>query len=202
MNKKYDYLCKIILIGDSGIGKSSIIERFADNNFHHQFVSTIGVDFKVKTIKIDDKLVKIQAWDVAGQERFRSIVSVYYKGCHGIVVIFDITNKNSFKNVKTWLHEVDRYIKEDVPKILIGNKSDLINRRRVSFEEANLFAESLCIKYIETSAKDNINIDDIFYNISKNIINTHKLINNNNNNIILTEGQQVIFDEKKQSKCC
>jgi len=202
MNKEYDYLLKMILIGDTAVGKSSIMGRYVDGNFNHQFVSTIGVDFKVKTIKINDKVVKIQIFDMAGQERFRSIVSVYYKGRHGVVIIFDLTDKESFRNIKIWLHEVDKYSSDNVNKILIGNKSDLIDRRRVTFEEAHELAESMGIDYIETSARDNINIDEIFLNIAKNIINTNKLINNKNKSTIkLIEGQQVNFDEKK-NRCC
>mmetsp|Transcript_49208 Transcript_49208/g.71860 ORF Transcript_49208/g.71860 Transcript_49208/m.71860 type:complete len:109 (+) Transcript_49208:102-428(+) len=108
MNPEYDYLFKLLLIGDSGVGKSCLLLRFADDTYTESYISTIGVDFKIRTITQDSKTVKLQIWDTAGQERFRTITSSYYRGAHGIIVVYDVTDMESFNNVKQWLHEIDR----------------------------------------------------------------------------------------------
>ena len=109
MNSEYDYLFKLLLIGDSGVGKSCLLLRFADDTYTESYISTIGVDFKIRTIQLDGKTIKLQIWDTAGQERFRTITSSYYRGAHGIIVVYDTTEMESFNNVKQWLHEIDRY---------------------------------------------------------------------------------------------
>ena len=196
MEKDYDYLCKVLLIGNSSVGKSALMERYVDNTFTPHFVSTIGVDYKVKRIKINDKNVKITIWDTAGQERFRTITSVYYNGSHGIIIVFDLTDRSSFKNLNDWLHEIDRYARDKVKLLLIGNKSDLIDKRKVSFEEASKYAEQMGFEYIETSAKNNTNIDNVFISMSQNIIKDIPL-NNKPNNIKL-----VPEDKIKNNNCC
>merc|ERR1740130_882215 len=120
-----DYLFKLLLIGDSGVGKSCLLLRFADDKWTDSYISTIGVDFKIRTIELDGKTIKLQIWDTAGQERFRTISSTYYRGAHGIIVVYDITNMVSFDNVKRWLTEIDKYARENVNKLLVGNKMDL-----------------------------------------------------------------------------
>jgi Ras-related protein Rab-1A len=122
-----------LLIGDSGVGKSCLLLRFADDTYTESFISTIGVDFKIRTIDLEGKTVKLQIWDTAGQERFRTITSSYYRGAHGIIVVYDITDTESFANVRMWLKEVDRYGSEGVSKLLVGNKSDLSARRVVEY---------------------------------------------------------------------
>lgn len=160
----YDYLFKIILIGDSGVGKSCILIRFSDDKYRETYISTIGVDFKIKTIEHDHKIIKLQIWDTAGQERFRNITSSYYRGSHGIIIVFDLTDKESFENIQDWIREINKYAFEGVSKIIVGNKSDLYDRRMVY--NGSGYAKSLNIPYIETSAKNADNIDELFYQMS------------------------------------
>mmetsp|Transcript_11170 Transcript_11170/g.14883 ORF Transcript_11170/g.14883 Transcript_11170/m.14883 type:complete len:209 (+) Transcript_11170:131-757(+) len=169
MNPEYDYLYKLLLIGDSGVGKSCLLLRFADNTYTESYISTIGVDFKVRTIQLDGKTIKLQIWDTAGQERFRTITSSYYRGAHGIIVVFDVTDQVSYNNVKQWLKEIERYACENVNKLLVGNKCDLEDKRQVAYETAKEFADDLQISYIETSAKNATNVDETFIKIASEI---------------------------------
>ena len=127
MNPEYDYLFKLLLIGDSGVGKSCLLLRFADDTYSESYISTIGVDFKIRTIEHDGKTIKLQIWDTAGQERFRTITSSYYRGAHGIIVVYDVTDQDSFDNVKQWLQEIERYASENVKKLQkVLNKMNLV----------------------------------------------------------------------------
>ena len=121
-DENYDFIFKVLLLGNSDVGKSSLLLRYVDSVWSDTFVPTIGVDFKVKTIEIGGKKVKLQIWDTAGQERFRTVVSTYFRGAHGIFLIYDITNRDSFKNLENWLIEIEKNASENVLKILIGNK--------------------------------------------------------------------------------
>jgi len=168
-NPEYDYLFKLLLIGDSGVGKSSLLLRFADNTFTESFISTIGVDFKIRTIDIDGTTVKLQIWDTAGQERFRTITSSYYRGAHGIIVVYDITNAETFNNVQKWLQEIDRYACENVHKLLVGNKCDLVNERKVKYETAKEFADSYNLIFLETSAKNSTRVEESFIKMAQAI---------------------------------
>jgi len=169
MQAEYDYLFKLLLIGDSGVGKSCLLLRFADDTYTESYISTIGVDFKIRTIDLDAKTIKLQIWYTAGQERFRTITSSYYRGAHGIIVVYDTTDLESFNNVKQWLHEIDRYASENVNKLLVGNKSDLTSKRAVSFDQAKEFADSLGIEFIETSAKNSTNVEKAFMMMASQI---------------------------------
>ena len=169
-NASNSVLYKLLLIGDSGVGKSSLLHRFADDIYTDSYISTIGVDFKIKTMVVEDKVVKLQIWDTAGQERFRTITSSYYRGAHGIIVVYDITDLDSFSNVKVWLGEIDRYASENVDKLLVGNKCDLEGSRQVSKEMAQEFAATLKINCIETSAKDASHVDDAFRSMAATIM--------------------------------
>uniref|UniRef100_A0A915LLN5 Ras-related protein Rab-35 n=1 Tax=Meloidogyne javanica TaxID=6303 RepID=A0A915LLN5_MELJA len=130
-SRDYDFLFKLLIIGDSGVGKSSLLLRFSDNTFSANYITTIGVDFKIRTITVKGYKVKLQIWDTAGQERFRTITSTYYRGTHGVVVVYDVTTQDSFANVKRWLHEIETNC-ENVQRILVGNKLDEPTRRVVS----------------------------------------------------------------------
>ncbi|KAI9668905.1 MAG: hypothetical protein M1817_005184 [Caeruleum heppii] len=165
----YDYLFKLLLIGDSGVGKSCLLLRFADDTYTESYISTIGVDFKIRTIELDGKTVKLQIWDTAGQERFRTITSSYYRGAHGICVVYDVTDMDSFNNVKQWLQEIDRYATEGVNKLLVGNKSDMSDKKVVEYTVAKEFADSLGIPFLETSAKNASNVEQAFLTMARQI---------------------------------
>lgn len=169
MNQDYDYLFKLLLIGDSGTGKSSILNRFVDNSFTETYISTIGVDFKIKTVEYNGKKIKLQIWDTAGQERFRTITSSYYRGAQGVVIVYDVTDKKSFDNVKLWMQEIERYACSNSLKFLFGNKSDLVKNKIVDFDEANIFAIENKLIFYETSAKSGNNISEAFLKISEEI---------------------------------
>ncbi|KAH9845271.1 GTP-binding protein ypt1 [Teratosphaeria destructans] len=168
-DRRYDYLFKLLLIGDSGVGKSCLLLRFADDTYTESYISTIGVDFKIRTIELDGKTVKLQIWDTAGQERFRTITSSYYRGAHGICVVYDVTDMDSFNNVKQWLQEIDRYATEGVNKLLVGNKSDMADKKVVEYTVAKEFADSLGIPFLETSAKNASNVEQAFLTMARQI---------------------------------
>ena len=152
MSADYDHLFKLLLIGDSGVGKSCLLLRFADDTYTESYISTIGVDFKIRTMELEGKTIKLQIWDTAGQERFRTITSSYYRGAHGIIIVYDVTDMESFNNVKTWLQEIDKYASDSVNKLLVGNKCDLVVKKTVDTGVAKEFADSLNIPFLETSA--------------------------------------------------
>ncbi|KAL6069777.1 GTP-binding protein YPTM2 [Balamuthia mandrillaris] len=162
MNPEYDYLFKLLLIGDSGVGKSCLLLRFADDTYTQSYISTIGVDFKIKTINLDGKVIKLQIWDTAGQERFKTITSSYYRGAHGIIVVYDVTDESSFNNVKLWLQEIEKYACANVNRLLVGNKCDLEAKRVVATASGKEFADNLGIPFLETSAKDSTNVETAF----------------------------------------
>jgi Ras-related protein Rab-1A len=166
---EYDYLFKLLLIGDSGVGKSCLLLRFADDTYTESYISTIGVDFKIRTIQMDGKSIKLQIWDTAGQERFRTITSSYYRGAHGIIVVYDVTDQVSFNNVKQWLQEIDRYACESVNKLLVGNKCDLTTKKVVDYNTAKEFADGLGIPFLETSAKNATNVEEAFITMTREI---------------------------------
>jgi len=169
MSSEYDFLFKLLLIGDSGVGKSCLLLRFADDTYTESYISTIGVDFKIRTVELDGKTIKLQIWDTAGQERFRTITSSYYRGAHGIIIVYDITDVESFNNVRQWLFEIDRFASEHVNKLLVGNKSDLENKRAVTTASAKEFAEGLDIPFLETSAKNSTNVEEAFLTMAAQI---------------------------------
>ncbi|GAK66173.1 rab-type small GTP-binding protein [Moesziomyces antarcticus] len=168
-NPHYDFLIKLLLIGDSGVGKSCLLLRFCDDAWTPSFITTIGIDFKIRTIELDGKRIKLQIWDTAGQERFRTITTAYYRGAMGILLVFDVTDQKSFENVRTWHANIEQHASEGVSKILIGNKSDWEEKRAVSMEQGEELAKELGIPYIETSAKSNANVEEAFFNLAREV---------------------------------
>lgn len=201
--EEYDYIFKILLLGNSDVGKSSLLLRYVDDIWTDAFVPTIGVDFKVKTLDIDDKKVKMQIWDTAGQERFRTVISSYFRGGHGILLLYDITEKESFKNLGNWLIEIEKNASPEILKILIGNKSDLEEQRTVSKKEGEDFANSYALKFMETSAKNNTNVKEAFELLARELIriNEEQKISKNTNkekNIEVSKGKKL----KTKKGCC
>lgn len=165
VDHEYDYLFKIVLIGDSGVGKSNILSRFTRNEFSLDSKSTIGVEFATKTIQIEGKTVKAQIWDTAGQERYRAITSAYYRGAVGAFLIYDITKRQTFENIQRWLRELRDHADSNIVIMMAGNKSDLKHLRAVSTEDAESMAEKEGLSFLETSALEAINIDRAFQTI-------------------------------------
>lgn len=165
----YQYLFKLALIGDSGSGKTSILLRFTDNTYNENTQSTIGVDFKIISMNIDDNLVKMQLWDTCGSERFKSLTTSFIKSCSAFILVFDITRMKTFKSLDFWMKVVKESAKEDNFLCLIGNKSDLESKRQVPIEQCIEFAKSHGLKYIETSAKNNINIMEAFTLVAESL---------------------------------
>ncbi|CAN1345482.1 Ras-related protein RABD1, partial [Linum perenne] len=143
--------------------------EFQDDSYVDSYISTIGVDFKIRTVELDGKTVKLQIWDTAGQERFRTITSSYYRGAHGIIIVYDVTDMDSFNNVKQWLNEIDRYANDTVCKLLVGNKCDLVENKVVDTQTAKALADELGIPFLETSAKDSINVEQAFLTMAAEI---------------------------------
>jgi len=163
--EEYDYLYKVVLIGDSGVGKSNLLSRFTRNEFNLETKSTIGVEFATRSIRTESKTIKAQIWDTAGQERYRAITSAYYRGAVGALLVYDIAKYSTFKNVERWLSELRENADRNIVIMLVGNKSDLRHLREVPTEEAKAFAEKNKLSFIETSALDSTNVELAFQNI-------------------------------------
>ncbi|XP_008807734.1 ras-related protein RABE1c-like isoform X1 [Phoenix dactylifera] len=201
----YDYLIKLLLIGDSGVGKSCLLLRFSDGSFTTSFITTIGIDFKIRTIELDGKRIKLQIWDTAGQERFRTITTgglisswvvlaqllflafllicwckfypfgfclsaAYYRGAMGILLVYDVTDESSFNNIRNWIRNIEQHASDNVNKILVGNKADMDeSKRAVPTSRGQALADEYGIKFFETSAKTNLNVEQVFFSIARDI---------------------------------
>ncbi|XP_066932876.1 ras-related protein Rab-11B-like [Clytia hemisphaerica] len=161
-NDQYDYLYKIVLTGDSGVGKSCLLSRFTRNEFDVESRSTIGVEFATRSIKVAGKTIKAQVWDTAGQERYRAITSAYYRGAVGALITYDISKLRTFNNIERWLNELKEHSDPDIVIMLVGNKTDLKHLRAVNTEDAKEFAEQNKMMFIETSALDATNVESAF----------------------------------------
>lgn len=162
-----DVQLKILVIGDTSVGKTSLLLRYTDDKFSPSFVSTIGIDFKVKLLELDGQKVRMQIWDTAGQERFRTITTSYFRGAHGILLAFDTTDKRTFANVTNWLTSITEHADGDVALLLIGTKADMTDKQAVSSKEAEQLAAQHNIKYLPTSAKLNSNVKESFESLAR-----------------------------------
>ena len=183
-NQKVDYVFKVVLIGDSAVGKSQILARFARNEFSLDSKATIGVEFQTRTLVIQHKSVKAQIWDTAGQERYRAVTSAYYRGAVGAMLVYDITRRQSFDHIPRWLEELRSHADKNIVIILIGNKSDLEDQRAVPTEDAKEFAEKEGLFFLETSALEATNVETAFMTVLTEIFNIV-----NKKNLTASEGQ-------------
>ncbi|CAF4897701.1 unnamed protein product [Pieris macdunnoughi] len=161
-DQNFDYMFKLLIIGNSSVGKTSFLFRYADDSFTSAFVSTVGIDFKVKTVFRHDKRVKLQIWDTAGQERYRTITTAYYRGAMGFILMYDITNEESFNSVQDWVTQIKTYSWDNAQVILVGNKCDMEEERVISQERGKQLADQLGVEFFETSAKENVNVKAVF----------------------------------------
>merc|ERR1712151_597467 len=212
VDEEYDYLFKIVLIGDSGVGKSNLLSRFTRNEFNLESKSTIGVEFATRSIHVDNRTIKAQIWDTAGQERYRAITSAYYRGAVGALLTYDIAKHLTYENVERWLKELRDHADANIVIMLVGNKSDLRHLRAVPTEEAKSYAERNNLSFIETSALDSTNVEQAFTDILTSIykIVSQKQLESerrpsnkvSGNTVELTVPKSQIQGEKGSNGCC
>jgi Ras-related protein Rab-11A len=206
----YDYLFKVVLIGDSGVGKSNLLSRFTRNEFCLESKSTIGVEFATRSIQVDGKTIKAQIWDTAGQERYRAITSAYYRGAVGALLVYDITKSVTFENVGRWLKELRDHADSNIVIMLVGNKSDLRHLRGVQADEVQNYCEKEGLSFIETSALESTNVEKAFQQILSEIyhIVSKKVIGADDHGHKVGDGTTIVVDKRKEeeppkkSGCC
>jgi Ras-related protein Rab-1A len=203
-DQDYEFIFKVLLLGNSNVGKSSLFLRFVDDVWNDTFVPTIGVDFKIKTFEIDSKKIKMQIWDTAGQERFKNIISSYYRGAHGILLLYDVTDKESFKNLSNWLIEIEKNASKNILRILIGNKCDLEDKRVITQAQGKEFADTYGLKFIETSAKKNFNVSEAFETLGRELMNAgaEKKIEKQKENKKISVAKAQDLTTQNRTGCC
>ncbi|KAK2664504.1 hypothetical protein Ddye_003078 [Dipteronia dyeriana] len=213
-DEECDYLFKAVMIGDSAVGKSNLLSRFAKDEFRLDSKPTIGVEFAYRNIRIGDKIIKAQIWDTAGQERFRAITSSYYRGALGALLVYDITRRATFENIKKWLKELREYGNSYMVIVLVGNKSDLSRNRDIQEEEGKELAEMESLYFMETSAMENLNVQDAFLQMFRKILENTVQKNLETKRNDQTKAMNVLHGRKeiinidhevtatKQSSCC
>jgi Ras-related protein Rab-8A len=186
------------------VGKSCLLLRFCDDSFTPSFITTIGIDFKIRTVSLDGKRIKLQIWDTAGQERFRTITNAYYRGAMGILLVYDVTDERSFNNVRNWIRNTEQFASEGVDKILVGNKCDMAEKRVVERERAQALADEYGLSFLETSAKANVNVEEAFMmlarDIKKRLIDTQNVVSNKPPQTVSLESETAIG--RLRSACC
>jgi small GTP-binding protein len=205
LDAEYDYLFKLILVGDSYVGKTNILSKYIKNEFNQNTKSTVGVEFGTKILKIEDKIIKAQIWDTAGQERYKSITSTYYKGAKGAFIVYDITNRLSFESVDKWIQDLNLNSDKNITLLLIGNKIDLEDKRDVTKEEGEEKAKSFGLAFLETSALTGENIDKVFDHMLKEVYNKITIEKKNSGEIdYINIGNNIEINDQpeKTSTCC
>ena len=199
--KQIDELFKIVLIGGSGVGKSCILLRFADDTFTENFYTTIGVDFRFKCLIYKGKKIKLQIWDTAGQERFKTVTSAYYRGADGIIIVYDQSEKTTFEHINNWIEDISKYTNDEPIKIVLGNKNDLIDKNEVSDDDILNFENKTNIPVVKVSAKNSFQINLAFEKIIEKLMIKHKqksLTNNHSLEPISVKGKL----KDKEGECC
>jgi len=163
------FLIKLLLIGDSGVGKSCLLLRFSEDSFAPSFITTIGIDYKIRTIELEGKKIKLQIWDTAGQERFRTITTAYYRSAMGVLLVYDVTDDKSFANIKNWIRNIEQHASENINKVLVGNKCDLVDKRIIDTARGKALADEFHIPFFETSAKNSINVEEAFISLARDV---------------------------------
>ena len=195
----FDVKYKIMVLGESKVNKTSLIRRFTKNSFGGVYLTTVGMDFQDKIIQIEDKKVRLQIWDTAGQERFRNVTKSYFQSSHGFVLVYDITDKESLEKTNFWLGQIKLNGPENAKIILVGNKCDLSNERRVSIEEGENFAKRYNIKFFEASAKDGTNVNELFFYLANEIYQDDERKGKEVKNILKLES---VTPKKRKKKNC
>ncbi|XP_005091033.1 ras-related protein Rab-37 isoform X3 [Aplysia californica] len=199
LTETYDMSCKVMLIGDSGVGKTCILVRFKDGTFlSGSFISTVGIDFRNKVVDVEGTKVKLQIWDTAGQERFRSITRAYYRDANALLLLYDVTSKTSFDNIRAWLGEINDYAQDDVVIMLLGNKCDSSGNRVVRKEDGERLAREYGVAFMETSAKTGVNVDLAFMAVARDL-KMKKTRRPNEPKFCVAD---YVEQEKKQTGCC
>ncbi|XP_056262189.1 ras-related protein Rab-26-like [Pseudoliparis swirei] len=194
----YDIVFKVMLVGDSGVGKTCLLVRFKDGAFlAGSFISTVGIDFRNKVLNIDGVTVKLQIWDTAGQERFRSVTHAYYRDAHALLLLYDVTNKTSFDNIQAWLTEIHEYAQQDVVLMLLGNKADATHEQVIKREDGERLAKEFGVPFMETSARSGLNIELAFTAVAKEL--KHRSMKDPSEKFTL---QEYVNKEIKSTSCC
>ena len=178
----YDVKYKIMVLGESKVGKTSLIKRYTKDQFGGVYLTTVGMDFQDKIIEIEDKKVRLQVWDTAGQERFRNVTKSYFQSSHGLLVVYDITDRESFDKINFWMENIKNNAPENAKLILVGNKCDLANERKVTIEDGEKKARNYNIKFFESSAKDGTNVNELFFYLANEIYQDDKTKEKDNKN--------------------
>ena len=195
-NEDSDIIFKILMLGDSEVGKSCFLMRYSDNVFVENYITTIGLDYKLKTIKLDSgKVIKVQLWDTAGQDKYRTIAKNYYKGSHGILLLYDITKISSFENIREWIQDIRQEVSPKSIIFLIGNKIDLTDQRKISKEQGEELAEEFKIPFFEASAKSGENVDEVFKALYEKIIEAY-------GDLEKEKGTKLNKKKQNKGKCC
>ena len=192
----FDVKYKIMVLGESKVDKTSLIKRYTKDQFGGVYLTTVGMDFQDKIIEIEDKKVRLQVWDTAGQERFRNVTKSYFQSSQGLLVVYDITDKDSFLNINFWMENIKKNAPENVKLILVGNKCDLANERKVTIEDGENKARNYNIKFFESSAKDGTNVNELFFYLANEIYQDEKTKEKDNKNSLKLK------EKKKEKKGC
>jgi small GTP-binding protein len=192
-----DPLLKLLLIGESSVGKSCLLLRYADNRFQEGYFTTIGIDFKVRSVTIENTKVRLQIWDTAGQEQFRTITKAYYHGAHGILLVFDVSNAETFAQCQGWMNSISESLSDPVEIALVGNKCDM--ERQVTKEQAQEFADRYGVRYFETSAKTGENVESTFLEVAKMVVSNEAVFERRKEMVKLQGGKG---RDRGKKPCC